>query len=334
LNVAKASGTTPLVSVVMATFNRRDTLAVTLERLSTQTFPPEQFEVVLVDDGSADGTPEMIAEIQPKLPFELRYFRHSSNEGPGAAHNHGAREARAEIILFLADDMHATPPVVESHHRHHSLHTARNVAFVGKLRESKEMPQTAFQQAWNPFRGGELDGKEELGEFDFWISNLSMKRQFFLQHGVFLERTGASVEDLELSHRLFKEGMVLKYNPEALTYHYHPQTIDSAVARVYETGRNFHIYEEDVVHDEGHRSLHVLSSRLAWPARLRVLLRDMARLSVFNRVTVPGIVIPLIRRAEDYGFLRPFVGFLTSRSMGYYFRRGVSEGRRPQARKK
>ena len=110
------AGTVPLVSVVTATYNRKETLAVTLQRLAEQTFSPDLYEVIVVDDGSTDGTEESIAQLRPELPCAFRYLRQSPNQGPGAANNRGAREARADIILFLADDMHATPPVVASHY--------------------------------------------------------------------------------------------------------------------------------------------------------------------------------------------------------------------------
>ncbi len=50
----------PVISVVIATFNRCDVLKVTLDRLMLQTVSPSEFEVLVVDDGSGDGTEEMV----------------------------------------------------------------------------------------------------------------------------------------------------------------------------------------------------------------------------------------------------------------------------------
>ena len=94
----------PILSVVTATYNRKDTLKMSLEHLSRQTLPADDFEMVVVDDGSSDGTGEMIRTLQYELPFTLRYF-HQRNQGPGAANNRGAREARADLINFIADDI-------------------------------------------------------------------------------------------------------------------------------------------------------------------------------------------------------------------------------------
>ncbi len=316
------------LSVVTATYNRAEVLRTSLERLGEQTLPGDRFEVILVDDGSTDDTCEMVAAIQDRLPFALRFMQQPKNMGPGAAHNRGVREAEADIVLFLADDMHATPQVLEGHCRCHREHAEPHVAVVGKLCESTELPQTAFHKGWNPYKGKELDGKEELGEFDFWVSNLSMKRSFFLEHGVFKERRGPSHEDLELSYRLFKRGMRLIYCPEALAYHYHPQTIDDAVARAYAAGKAFRQYEEWVDHDKFHRYTHVLSPRLDRKTRLKYAIREIVRSPFFNRHTVPGIVLPLIRQAETNSLLEPFVGFLANRAVGHYFRAGVREGRK------
>ena len=296
---------------------------MTLEKLSKQTFPMSDFEVVLVDDGSSDDTQAMVESMDKSLPYQLRYFR-QNNLGPGAANNRGAREARAEIICFLANDMLADPVLLESHFKCHMKNPAPNIAVVGKLRESPDLPQTAFQKAWNPFLGEELDDKKELGEFDFWISNLSMKRNFFLENGILFEYQGPAFEDLELSHRLFKKGLKLVYCNDALAYHYHPQTIDSVIKRVYATGLNFHLYEKLVGHNAAHRKAKLRSKRLGMHGYVHVLIRDIIRLSLFNRITIPHILVPLIHSAEKHKFIEPFVGVMEKRVSGYYFRRGIS----------
>ncbi len=315
------------LSVVIATYNRKDILRMALERLSKQTFPMSDFEVVLVDDGSTDGTDKMVEQMQHDLPFCLLYFC-QQHLGPGAAHNRGVREARAQIILFLANDMLTIPKTLESHYHCHIENPQPYIAVVGKLRESPDMPQTAFQKKWNPFRGEELDGKDELVEFDFWISNLSMKRDFFLKNGICLEYPEPAFEDLELAHRLFKKGLKLIYCSEALTYHYHPQTIDSVIKRVYKTGKNFHMYEERVPHNLAQKKAKILSKKLGWGGFLRVLIRDVIRLSLFNCITIPYLIVPLIHRAETNRLIEPFVGVMEKRVSGYYFRKGISDWRK------
>lgn len=317
----------PSLSIVTATFNGKDVLKMALERLSVQTFPMNSLEVVIVIDGSTDGTGEMLNDLRSKLPYKLRVLE-QENKGPGAAHNHGALEASADIILFLADDILTTPGLLQLHNEYHLKNPQQHVAVVGKLVESRDVPQTAFQKAWNPFKGRDMAEKNELNELDFWVSQLSMKRKFFIEQGMFLEHSGAAWEDLELGNRLFKNGLKLIYCENALGYHYHPQTIDSAIARTCASGKNFVLYEEAVDGVKIHEFANILSARLKASTYTRILLRDMVRLFFFNRFTVPTILVPLIKKAETYRFLEPLVGFLTKRVVAYYFRKSIIEGRK------
>jgi glycosyltransferase involved in cell wall biosynthesis len=89
----------PRVSVVVAARDATATLAETLASIRAQTY--RDCEVVLVDDGSTDGTAELARALLP----EVRVVRHEVATGPAGARNHGAREARGELLAMLdADD--------------------------------------------------------------------------------------------------------------------------------------------------------------------------------------------------------------------------------------
>jgi glycosyltransferase involved in cell wall biosynthesis len=78
----------PLVSIVVPSYNRRDGLGRLLDALARQTYPLDGFEVVVVDDGSTDGTAEYLAALRPAFPFR---FLQQANQGPAAARNLGVR---------------------------------------------------------------------------------------------------------------------------------------------------------------------------------------------------------------------------------------------------
>ncbi len=84
-------------SVVVPTFNRRDTLCQCLSALVAQDYP--NYETIIVDDGSTDGPGTMITAEFPSV----RYIR-QENRGPAAARNRGVDAARGEIIAFTDDD--------------------------------------------------------------------------------------------------------------------------------------------------------------------------------------------------------------------------------------
>jgi glycosyltransferase involved in cell wall biosynthesis len=88
----------PAVSVVIPAFNRRRLLSETLASVRAQSFA--DYEVVLVDDGSTDGTAGWVRRAFP----EVRVVRLARNQGPAAARNRGIEEARAPLIAFLDSD--------------------------------------------------------------------------------------------------------------------------------------------------------------------------------------------------------------------------------------
>jgi len=85
-----------MFSVVIPTYNRKKSLIETLKAFSRQTF--KDFEVVIIDDGSSDGTKEAIDK--SNFSFKIRYFL-QENKGPAAARNRGIGEARNKIIFLL-----------------------------------------------------------------------------------------------------------------------------------------------------------------------------------------------------------------------------------------
>ena len=84
---AAGAATAPLVSIVTATKNRSERLQALLRALEAQTVPTEQFEVIVVDDGSDDATPDVLAMAAEHGPLELHVLRQPTSAGPAAARN-------------------------------------------------------------------------------------------------------------------------------------------------------------------------------------------------------------------------------------------------------
>ena len=98
----------PKVSVVIPTFNRYLTLVRALESVFGQTM--QDLEILVVDDGSTDGTVDAVASF---VSDKLRYIRLSGNRGGGAARNAGINLARSEFVAFLDDDDSWEPDKLE-----------------------------------------------------------------------------------------------------------------------------------------------------------------------------------------------------------------------------
>jgi glycosyltransferase involved in cell wall biosynthesis len=93
------------ISVIIPTYNRAEALRRTLDALAVQMLPADTFDVLVVDDGSTDNTREIASQ---SYPFCLRYL-HQGNCGATAARNFGACQSRADILVFIDDDIELFP---------------------------------------------------------------------------------------------------------------------------------------------------------------------------------------------------------------------------------
>jgi len=102
-----------IVSVVVPTFNREKVLRDLLESLVPQTLPPDQWELIIVDDTSRDRTSDMVDEFRSKLPCRVVYHRNEKNSGAPYSRNVGARLAKGRILAFTDSDCRVTPRWLE-----------------------------------------------------------------------------------------------------------------------------------------------------------------------------------------------------------------------------
>ena len=98
-------------SLVIPTYNKKEFLELTLASLMSQTYPYEKFEIVIVDDGSTDGTHELFSS-STHFPFRYVYVK-QENAGRAAARNTGILRAQGETIIFLDDDQIVPSQFVE-----------------------------------------------------------------------------------------------------------------------------------------------------------------------------------------------------------------------------
>jgi glycosyltransferase involved in cell wall biosynthesis len=95
----------PFVSVILPTLNRGDMLASLIDSLAEQTYPADRFEVIVVDNGSEDGTREWASRVTGTLPFRFRFLSNSTSfRVPAQSRNLGFAAASGEIIAFTDSD--------------------------------------------------------------------------------------------------------------------------------------------------------------------------------------------------------------------------------------
>lgn len=194
------------VSVQICSYNRKNILKRCLERIFFQDFHPDDYEVILVDDGSTDGTKDMVGQLKPNCDFNYFY---QSNKGLASARNHGISKARGEIILFIDDDILASPQLVREHYDFHKSHLKSVVkGWVNHVSNLENITKPCFNWA-------------DFSTAFFWTSNVSVKKEHLIQAGAFdedFEEYGW--EDLELGLRLKKIGLKSYFNKKAVVYHY------------------------------------------------------------------------------------------------------------------
>lgn len=214
----------PLFSVVVPTHDRRQVLPEVVAALEDQTEAPP-FEVVVVDDGSSDGTWEWLEGHRARV--ELRRVR-QANAGPAAARNRGVAVARGRRVAFLGDD---TVPAVDWLARHHQAwgrwRDGRPVAVLGYTRWHRRIRVTPFLEYINEegFQFGYrlIRDPSELPFNLFYTSNVSLDRELLVAEPFDEGFPHAAWEDIDVAYRLqARHDLRLVYAPEAVVEHDHP----------------------------------------------------------------------------------------------------------------
>src|SRR5262249_51635181 len=137
----------PVLSIVIPTYNRAERLPACLDALGEQTQPFEDFEVIVVNDGSTDETAAMLEAYSP--PYALRVVQ-QENGGYGAARNAGVRVATGTHLLFLDDDVIASAGLVAAHLRVQREH--EGAAVIGSYPQMLPPRAGRFARAWADMR--------------------------------------------------------------------------------------------------------------------------------------------------------------------------------------
>ncbi len=235
----------PTISVVIPTFNRLARLKRVLQALSQQTLDEREFEVIAVSDGCTDGTDEYLSNATPLPVVHLR----QDNSGPGAARNHGVRLARGRLILFLDDDVLATPELVERHVKAHGDSTSTVV--IGPMLNApgfEYRPWVAWEQAklYKQYEAMRL-GVYSATFRQFYTGNASVPRELVVGAGGF-DTAFRRAEDIELSYRLDRLGATFVFDEAAAAHHLAERSFESWLAAAAAYGRNDVTFARD--HDQ------------------------------------------------------------------------------------
>ena len=205
------SPATPEISVVIATHNRAIRLARLLAALRAQSLAPGRFEVIVVDDGSVDGTRELLERAASQEPA-LRVIRREHSAGPATARELGWRESRGAIVAFTDDDCVPDPRWLE-----HGAAAAQ--ANPGAFVQGRTTPDPAELDQLGPF-----SRTIEVAELHpaFQTCNIFYPRSLLERIGGFdIEAFGRAPggEDCDLGWRAIAAGGRPLFEPQALVHH-------------------------------------------------------------------------------------------------------------------
>lgn len=244
-----------MISLVIPTYNKLPRLKLTLTSIERQTMNRNEFEVILVNDASTDGTDKFLSQYRPS--FNLIYCPLKENKGRSAARNEGLRRCNGNLVVFTDDDCLISDTFLEYHASawkqgvvHHGAiwnlpylkffvdpsagtlypeFEHRNIPALLKMCVTEEDVATQFERI---AQGAKKTHYEKTiqsllrSESTYrWLSctggNIALEQSALEAVGGFDEQFGKAwgAEDIELGYRLYKHGMSFAYLEEAPVYH-------------------------------------------------------------------------------------------------------------------
>ena len=210
----------PTVSIIIPTYNRRQSIGRSVRSVLNQTY--QDFELIIVDDGSTDNTKELVADFNDE---RIRYVRHEENKGEAAARNTGIKAARCDYIAYQDSDDEWLPEKL-----------ARQIELLENASPEVGVIYTGFWKAENhkrtyvPFswvsqKNGDIHKELLKGNF-IGSPVVLIKKECFNKVGLFDERL-RNLVDWEMWLRISKY-YHFKYIDEPLVIaHYHSDNVSS-----------------------------------------------------------------------------------------------------------
>jgi GT2 family glycosyltransferase len=220
--------------VVVVTWNRRDLLRSCLHSLKLQQWK-KRFDVIVVDNGSDDGSPEMaLREFAGNSVFHLKLIRNESNRGFCAANNQGFAASESDLIALLNNDAEADPQWLASltsafESRPDVGMAASKILVYEDPRRIDKVGHLIYLDGQNRGRGS---GQLDRGQFDqveevLWPDGCAAmyRRSMLDQIGGFDEDFFAYADDAELGLRARIAGWKCLYIPQAVVRHHRGATL-------------------------------------------------------------------------------------------------------------
>lgn len=216
----------PKATVIIPARNAEDTLDACLRAQLSQTLPRRAYEVIVVDDGSEDRT-ALIARTHGVSCLQ------QTKQGPAAARNAGALQAKGEIVVFTDADCAPMPDFLEK--LLSVFEDPHAVGAKGAYRSRQRQLIARFVQQEYQFKYNRMARFESIDFIDTYAA--AYRRKLFLENeGFDTSFPAPSVEDQEFSFRLARKGYRMIFVPDAIVYHQHDRTLGEYLRRKFFIG--------------------------------------------------------------------------------------------------
>ena len=225
-----------LISIITPSYNRADELKYLLKSLENQKVSYDMFEVIISDDGSSDNTKELIKNWQSKSLLKIKYIN-QKNKGPGAARNHGMKNSKGDLIVFIDSDCEADSNWLKTILDHYYKDNFDACGGPDGSKDDFTILQKAIDYSMTSFfTTGGMRGHSEkmIAKFYPRTHNMAMKRSLYETLGGFGSlRHG---QDIEYSNRIRKTGAKIKFIKDAVVYHRRRTSIKQFYKQVFNWG--------------------------------------------------------------------------------------------------
>lgn len=217
-------------SLVTPAYNCLSMLKYTLASLEKQDAGFENFEVIVIDDGSTDGTSDFLNNYKGKI--NLHPVINVKNLGRAKSRNRGIYASKNELIIFLDADIEVKSDFIRTHIREHEQELC---ACVGKVLFHPEITPNRFMQYLDKRGSAKMQAGGKIPGKYFRTTNASVPKNLLIKIGCFDENfIYYGGEDTELGMRIADE-IPIYYLPDAVGYNRHVRTLDRnlQIIRVY-----------------------------------------------------------------------------------------------------
>jgi glycosyltransferase involved in cell wall biosynthesis len=307
-------------SVVIPTFQRRQTVTRMVQALEGQSF--RDFEVIVVVDGSTDGTADALRDASVSFPLHVV---EQPNRGRAEARNRGVAEAHGDVLLFLDDDMEAESEMLSEHDR--SLRNGGDLV-LGHIPLHPDSPRNLLSRGvgvWAESRRDRLSPPgAEIRVDDLLTGQCSISRRLFAELGGFdsnFTRNGLfGGEDIDLGCRVREAGYRVVFNPAAISYQLYDVGPSDYLRRTYQAGRS----DQELFTKHPELARHVWRRPCLRTRRSLVLVGPLVFAPSFVLWPLRAIAVSLVRTGLKARWVGKF--FFAVRTMEYL--RGVRQTRR------